>query len=202
MSIPTYVSDDRQPEPRKDRGSMRNLIPAAVLAATILALSGCGRGPAGAPAVVLDPSVARTLDAVFDAPSGGGAPVPIPALRATIRPGDRIVTEGRIMGVLTPFVGNRAAFVLGDPGTLTPCNERHADGCKTPWDLCCDDPAAIRAGTATVQIVGPGGDVLRTGLKGVRGLRELSRVRVEGVAARTASSEALIIDARSIVILP
>lgn len=142
------------------------------------------------------------VEAVFTVPPSAEAPTPIPEARTRVKPGEPVVLQGRIMGVLTPFVEGRAAFVLGDEATLTACNLRPGDGCPTPWDVCCDDPATIRAGTATIQIVGGDGAVLRQGLKGVHGLKELSRVRVEGVADAMSTPEAMIVNARSIAILP
>jgi hypothetical protein len=169
------------------------------IGAAALLATGCG---AERPAPAGDAAVAPEVEAVFTAPPGSEAPTPIPQARTRVKPGEPVVLQGKIMGVMTPFVEGRAAFVLGDEATLTACNLRPGDGCPTPWDVCCDDPAVIRAGTATIQIVGGDGAVLRRGLKGVHGLKELSRVRIEGVADAMSTPEAMIVNARSIVLLP
>ena len=105
------------------------------------------------------------------------------------------------MGTETPFVDNRALFVVGDEGTLTSCDLRTGDQCRTPWDVCCEPADAIRAGTATIQIVDADGNVLKQSIRGVGGLKELSRVRVEGVVAPQSTEDALIINATGIQIL-
>jgi len=180
---------------------MRPFITLAIVSVLMSVLTGCGKGGSTSPSHAVDPAVRAALDAVFDAPIDG-TPSPIPILRREARPGDTVVVEGKIMGVMTPFMDNRAVFVLGDTSTLTSCDERHGDGCKTPWDVCCDPPEAIRAGIATVQIAEAGGGIVRNGLKGFRGLRELSRVRVQGVVADGSSADSLVINARAISILP
>lgn len=180
---------------------MRAPLLTAVFAALISGLAGCGPGGSTPGAADIDPAVQAVFDAVFDAPVDG-TPVSIPDIRRTAQPGDTIVVEGKIMGVMTPFMENRAVFVLGDTGTLTSCDERPGDGCKTPWDVCCDPPEAIRAGIATVQIADAGGVVVRAGLKGARGLRELSRVRVQGIVSAGSTPESLVVNARAISILP
>ena len=128
-------------------------------------------------------------------------PVPIPELRRTAQPGDEVIFEAKVMGTKTPFVENRALFVVGDEGTLTSCDIHHADSCETPWDNCCDTPDALRAGTASIQVVDDDGNVLRHGIKGIAGLRELRRLRIAGTVAADATEAAFIINAKTIQIL-
>jgi hypothetical protein len=159
-----------------------------------LVLTGCDKsarqGAAEtAPAVDFSPWFVAT-------PPAGARPVHV--VREDAVPGDEVVLTGKIMGRTSPFVDGRAAFVLGDTTLLTPCNERPDDECPTPWDLCCDDKEAIRVGTATVQIVGENGRVLPHGLKGVKGLTELSTVTVTGTVGETSTPEALVINATSV----
>lgn len=160
-------------------------------------LAGCGREP-----VAREKSTApEPAPAAFAAAMPAGDPTPIPLARKQATPGGTLVIEGRIMGVAKPFSEELAVFVLGDEGTLTPCNARESDTCPTPWDVCCNTPEARRDGVATVQIPGSDGAVLRRGLKGVSGLRELSRVRVAGKAAAGSGPDALIVNAEAIRIL-
>jgi hypothetical protein len=124
-------------------------------------------------------------------------PVPIPEAR-TLKPGEKVTLTGLVMGVARPFVDGRAVFVLGDEGTITPCDLKGDDHCSEPWDACCD-PAQVRmAGTAAIQIVDELGKPLKTGLKGVNGLRELSRVTVTGSVAPYSSEAAFIVNADAI----
>jgi len=127
--------------------------------------------------------------------------LPIPDLRVVAQPGDEVVFEAKVMGNIEPFVDNRAIFVVGDEGTLTSCDLRPGDTCPTPWDNCCDDPQAIRDGTATIQVVDADGSVLHHGIKGVSGLKELTRLRVAGIVAPNSTETALIINATKIQIL-
>ena len=127
-----------------------------------------------------------------------GAPTAIPEARTSFAAGDEVILTGLIMGVNHPFVEGRAAFVLGDEATLTPCDLKTSDKCKMPWDACCD-PAAVRmAGTATIQVLDENGKLIRTGLKGINGLTELSRVTVAGTVAPNSTTEAFIVNARAI----
>jgi hypothetical protein len=139
------------------------------------------------------PASTVPLDSYFtaEAPS---SPQAIHTLRTTAKPGDQVTVSGIIMGREKPFVDGRAAFVLGDPAKLTPCNKMPDDECKTPWDACCDTPEAKREGTATIQLV-DNGRVLKQGLKGVNGLKELSNVTLTGTVDKASTPEALIINA-------
>lgn len=134
------------------------------------------------------------LDSYFSA-EAPASPQAIHALRTTAKPGDQVTVSGVVMGREQPFVDGRAAFILGDPTKMTPCNKMPGeDHCKTPWDACCDTPEAKREGTATIQIV-DNGRVLKQGLKGVHGLKELSNVTLTGTIDKASTAEALIINA-------
>jgi hypothetical protein len=125
----------------------------------------------------------------------------IHAVRDLAQPGDSVTLSGLVMGREKPFVDDRAAFVLGDPEVLKHCGEIPGDECDTPWDVCCESAENKRIGTATIQLVGEDGRVLRQGLKGVGGLSELSRVTLTGTVAETSTAEALVINAASIHVM-
>jgi hypothetical protein len=174
---------------------MRHAVLSAPLCALLLA--GCGDpesaaapGSGGAP----DTS---SLDAVFvaEAPAGARA---IHLARADAKPGDELVLSGLVMGAAEPFVAGRAAFVLGDPEKLTPCNQRPGDGCETPWDVCCESREDKTAGTAAIQVLGADGRVLKSGIEGVGGLGKLSKVVVKGTVAEASSADALVVNATAI----
>ncbi len=178
---------------------MKTLRTILLTALTAMA-AGCGKSPAPE-ATVVETAAPSELASVFRPVTASEAMLAIPALRTNVSPGEKVILEAKVMGTETPFVENRALFVVGDEGTLTSCDLRKGDQCKTPWDVCCDDPRAIRAGIATIQIVDAAGHVLKQSIRGVNGLKELSRVRVEGVVAPQSTAEALIINATGIEVL-
>lgn len=120
--------------------------------------------------------------------------------RTTAAPGDEIVLSGRLMGREQIFVDGRASFVLGDPNKLTPCNEMPDDNCTTPWDACCDSKELKREGIASIQILGEDGRVLSGILKGTKGLKELSKVTVQGTVAENSTEDNLVVNATKIFV--
>ena len=162
----------------------------------LLLLTACGVGTVTtttAP-VPLDPAI----ETVLRHPLPEGAALPIPEARKEQKAGDAVLLEGRIMGVVKPFVEGRAAFVLGDNATITPCSDMEDDHCAEPWDACCDPNEVRMAGTATIQIVDESGAVIRQGLEGVHGLEKLASVKVAGVLAPTSTEAAMIVNATAI----
>ena len=179
---------------------MKSIIPC--MAAAALLLVGCGKNnaqveqdPAPAP---VDPAQATALAAVVGQSVPEAEQMAIPAIKPTAEVGQSITLEGKVMGTAEPFVNNRAVMIIGDEKTITSCDLIPEDECETPWDVCCDDPDTIQAGTATIQVVGEDGKPLQTGLKGVSGLTELSRVRVSGIVAEGSTPELLIVNAGAI----
>lgn len=162
------------------------------LLAGVILMAGCGEKEQSIQTLEVEIPPVFVTDPIL------GTPVPIPEARIKLSAGDEVVLSGLVMGVPHPFVEGRGVFVLGDEGTLTPCDLNAGDTCKMPWDACCD-PAEVRmAGTATIQVLGEDGKPIRTGLKGVHGLVELSRVTVSGTVARNSSPEAFILNASAI----
>jgi hypothetical protein len=168
-----------------------------IFVAAALALTACRKPQSEAAVDPPPPSV--SLDAWFTS-SAPPSPQAIHLVRDSLSPGDEVTVSGRIMGRKNPFVDDRAAFVLGDPAMMTPCNERPDDDCETPWDVCCDSRENVRLGTATIQLVGDDGRVIGRGLKGVNGLIELSTVTVTGTVDRGSTPEALIINATAVYV--
>jgi hypothetical protein len=122
----------------------------------------------------------------------------IAAIRSVAKPGDEITVSGRIMGNSKPFVDGRAAFILGDPDVLTACNDVPGDKCESPWDVCCESPEDKKRATATIQIVGADGRVLKEPIEGVGGLKNLAHVTVSGKVADGSSTDLLILNATAI----
>lgn len=174
----------------------------SAIAGLLLLTVGCGQAPEPIPSANTEPSVPDALAAVFQAVAAPTSIQPIPELRTSVSPGDAVVLEAKVMGDLNPFVDNRALFVVGDEGTLISCDLRGDEGhCDTPWDNCCDDPKALKDGTATIQVVDATGQVIKHSIRGLGGLKELSRIRVRGVVAPQATEGALIINATAIDVL-
>ena len=119
----------------------------------------------------------------------------------TAKVGEAVIVRGKIMGSRQPFVNNRASFILADPEILTSCDMRQDDACKTPWDNCCDGKDARKAGTLNVQILDETGSVYKTGLKNIKGLKELKYIIVEGNLDKSSSSDFTIINAKKIEVL-
>ncbi len=181
-----------------------NRIGAIAAAAGLIAfIAGCGgkEGSSAAPEAAAGqaPSVLASVFAVVPKPE---VIIPIPELRTTVAAGDSVVVEAKVMGVMEPFVENRAIFVVGDEATITTCDLMSEDDhCETPWDACCEDPDKLKAGTATIQVVDQEGKVIRSGIRGINGLTELSRVRVAGEVDKASNGNVLIINARAIDVL-
>ena len=90
-----------------------------------------------------------------------------------------VVIKGVIAGSEKPIADGRAVFTLADV-SLETCDKMPGDKCKTPWDACCADPAAITAKSVTVQVVGADGKPLKAALNGVGGIAPLKQVVVKG----------------------
>jgi hypothetical protein len=168
-------------------------LPTAILPACALLLSSCDK-PAETQA---EATPAVSLDSYFTASAPADAQ-PISSVRTSAKPGDSVTLTGLVMGREKPFVEGRAAFILGDPSKITPCNKMPDDHCKTPWDACCDTPEAKREGTATIQLVGEDQRVLKRSIKGEHGLKELSTVTLTGTVDKASTAEALIINATAL----
>ncbi|MCP4594249.1 MAG: hypothetical protein GY842_26260 [bacterium] len=108
-----------------------------------------------------------------------------------------VVVHGRIGGRANPFVDGAAVLLLAD-ASMKACNELHGDGCKTPWDYCCEARESLTANTATIQIVGADGKPLKINLNGRHGLTPLARITVAGEITQRDASGTLVINARSI----
>jgi hypothetical protein len=168
-----------------------------LLIASAVLLVSCGEKSTQTTAEVSVSEPSPALAAVLAASPTGDA-ASIAAIRSTAKPGDEITISGRIMGSKKPFVDGRAAFILGDPDVLTACNEVPGDECETPWDTCCDSPEDKKRATATIQIVGADGRVLKEPIEGVGGLQNLSKVTVSGKVAEGSSADLLIVNASAI----
>lgn len=166
---------------------------------TFVSCSGKKEITADAPAAV--PTASAALTKVF-ATAPAGEPVAILQARANAQPGETVTLKGLVMGSSKPFVEGRAAFTLGDPHKLTPCNKNPDDGCKTPWDVCCDSAEDIKAATVTIQVVDADGKVLKESIENISGLKPLSEVTVTGTVTPASNADLLVLNATSIRVTP
>ncbi|MBW3540078.1 MAG: hypothetical protein KY476_07405 [Planctomycetes bacterium] len=99
-------------------------------------------------------------------------------VRKAAKDGDEVTVVGRIGGSADPFVKDLAAFTIVDP-KLKPCSPE--EGCPRPWDYCCTFEG-LAEGTAMVQIVDDGGQLVSTDARKLLPVKELSTVVVRGKA--------------------
>lgn len=125
--------------------------------------------------------------------------VSVRAAKLDAAAGRDVVVRGRIGGRKEPFVTGSAVFLLVDQALPT-CNERHADGCPTPWDYCCEAREDVLASSATVQVVGGDGRPLKVGLQGQRGLVPGAEVVVKGQVAAAEKDGTLVLTARGVYV--
>lgn len=178
----------------------RNLTCTLILAA-VLPLAACDRSddrataqPAangsatgGSAAAASDALASLIVDSI------DGAPVAIAEAKANAKEGDKIILAGHIGGREDPFVAGRAAFTLVDP-KLQLCT----DGCKTPWDFCCDSQEEIAANAATIQVVDAEGKVIRTAINGHKGIKPGAEIVVAGTVAKRDTPAVLVVNAEKI----
>lgn len=124
------------------------------------------------------------------------------AVKADAAADGEVVIHGRIGGRAEPFVAGAAMFVLADMD-LPACGEGNPDdGCKTPWDYCCEPAERILGGTATIQVVGADGRPVAQGLRGVGGLEPLREVTVVGRVSQRTLDGVLVVSAHGFFVKP
>lgn len=106
----------------------------------------------------------------------------VKAARADAKNDEEVALVGRIGGDVDPWVEGQAAFMLVDTA-LKPCNENDDDGCKTPWDYCCDTDV-LPASKAMVKVVDVSGKTVAVDARKLLGVKELQTVVVRGRAKR------------------
>ena len=102
------------------------------------------------------------------------------------------------MGNDNPIIQSRALLTLGDPTKITSCDLKPEDECKTPWDVCCEDPDIVSANIATIQVLDKKGMPVKSGLRGLGGLQELSTLIVVGEVAEGSNQNNFLVNATGI----
>jgi len=122
------------------------------------------------------------------------------AAMAAAKDGDKVTIRGRVGGRKDPFAEQRATLALVDL-SLPYCGQNTTgEGCKKPWDYCCEPQARLSKHMVSVQVDGADGKILHTGLKGAGGVKELSEVVVQGVLRDVAGVK--IVHATGIYVMP
>ena len=140
------------------------------------------------------------LDAMFVAAPPADAQ-PLLAVKGSAAAGDEVVFEAKIGGRGEPFVSQRAIFTVIDPA-LPSCADNPDDGCRTPWDYCCETPEDLLKQTATVRLVDADGQPLKLDLQGTRGLTGLATVVVRGTLSDKNDAGVFVVDAHELYVKP
>ncbi len=148
-----------------------------------------------------DPEATSTSQKVESLPGNLFAETkPMDAISITVArslpAGTKVKVFGEILGSKHPFVDERASFIIGDTDKISVCE----DACGAPWDCCCDDKKTIAAATLSVQVLNKKGQVIKTGLKGKGGLKELSKVAIEGEIDSRSTADFMIVNADKIYV--
>ena len=138
---------------------------------------------------ILESVVAKT------APEGA---VGVVDARAKAKPGEAITIRGKVGGKTNPISDAAAILVLADEKAITSCDDIPGDECETPWDYCCEESSKIAASTTTIQVSDGDGKIVRSTLRGLSGLKELSHLVIAGTVDPSSTSEALIVNAERI----
>jgi len=133
----------------------------AAIACSVLALGlvGCGQSEPASSNSTSTNSETRPANAWLLASAPADAANVIEA-KASAQEGRPVVVRGRIGGRKAPISADSSAFVIVDLGMMYCGQTSEEDGCRTPWDYCCDTPGDIAAHSATVQLVDEAGNPL------------------------------------------
>jgi hypothetical protein len=174
----------------------RNVIGCVVVAAAVLmSVAGCDKGKPAASNPKAPTNTTVVIPATYFVETEPPAAKPIIDVKKDARAGDEVVMRGRIAGRKDPFTAGRASFMMTDL-SLAVCE----DGCKTPWDHCCDEPKEIAAVAATVQLVDEKGEVLKTDAKGVHGLTPNAELVVVGKVKSKDDTGNMVVDVKQVYV--
>jgi hypothetical protein len=157
-------------------------LPAMLLIATGFLLSGCGGSETKTVPTV---ETEREATPSRSAPSFllDEAPPASPGVVAGLEgkgPGDAVIVQGRIGGLVDPLSPTYAAFVLTDEVVHFCDEEGDMMHCPTPWDACCEDPELVAASRVFVQFVDSNGEPLAVSLAAAAGLAPNQNIVVMG----------------------
>ena len=157
-----------------------------------LSLAGCGDSGGNSGGDVAGAVAKAALPESYWSTAEPAGARPVAEVKAAAKNGDEVVVVGRVGGERKVFSDTRASFLIVDPA-LKACGEHGTeDPCKYPWDFCCEDKAAIRAGAATIEFR-DGDRVLKADARGFHGLDHLKTVVVRGRAERDSAGNLTVV---------
>jgi hypothetical protein len=178
---------------------MKVTISCAMITAAVLGLAGLAgcdsKGKSTGTNTKETGATGAVIPASYFVTTEPAAAKPIVEVKKGSKAGDEVVMRGRIAGRRDPFTSGRASFMMTDL-SLAVCE----DGCKTPWDHCCDDKKDIAAVAATVQIVDDKGEVIKGDAKGVHGLEPNAELVVVGKIKSMDEAGNLVVDAKQVYV--
>lgn len=167
----------------------------ALLAVTF----GCERRVDSVAPPAASPVAALPADMFLSAPPAGARDVG--ALKEDTTASGDVVVHGRIGGRRDPFVRGTAVFLLTDM-SLPTCDMGPGDQCPTPWDYCCEPADRIAAHSLTVQIIGPDGQTLKSGLRENSELTPLSELIMKARVARNDGDKSFVVTCTGLYVRP
>ncbi|MFT5410768.1 MAG: hypothetical protein ACI9NC_003501 [Verrucomicrobiales bacterium] len=177
---------------------MKNKTLPSIVACVVIAIfhTACGGSKQDEEAAIPKPDTSA-LEAFVSATAPDGA-LGVVAARAAAKPGEPIVLRGKVGGKMTPISESVAILVLADEEAIKSCDQNPDDECENPWDYCCEEVSKIAASTATIQVKGADGKLVRSSLRGLGDLKELSHLVISGTVDESSTPEALIVNAEKI----
>jgi len=169
--------------------------------ALCLAVTSCGGGDDEAS------NNQTTVSSAFDTlqslllPKAPEGAMTITEARKNPTPGTKVIVSGKVMGNDNPIIQSRALLTLGDPTRLDSCDLKPGDECPTPWDVCCSDPDVVSASIATIQVLDGHGKPVKSGLRGLGGLQELSNLVIVGEVAKGSNANNFLVNATGIHVI-
>ncbi len=169
-----------------------------LLVVCLMALAGCGgssdqRAKGNGEAAAKEAELPKGL---FVEKAMDGA-VDVAQAKAAAKEGDEIVMRGQIGGTKDPFVKGLATLTVCDM-SLKGCNSMEGDGCKSPWDMCCESDR--NAKSALIQISNAEGKPLNVSLEGKNGLLPLGVIVVKGKVGKRPDPAVLVVHAETIFV--
>lgn len=166
----------------------------ATAALLALLMAGCDNASTTSSDAPPTPASSASSDALPTNLSLAAAPseaTGVAAMKASVKDGDRVVVTGIVGGRAEPIADRRAILTLLDAAVPT-CDKNPEDGCKTPWDACCEPAEVLTRNSVTVQVVDAEGRPLRAPLSSLPGVKPQAVLTVSGVANVTADGVVLI----------
>lgn len=167
-----------------------NIFTRTTLAIIAMTLTGCGEK---SPTTQASSEPTTPAWVLTSAPESAQS---VSEAKSSAKEGEQIVLRGRIGGRKEPITVGSPVFTMMDL-VIPYCGENSDDGCRTPWDYCCETPETIIANSATIQIVDADGQPISESLA-LLNLKALNEVVIVGTVAPRPSEEILTIRATGV----